>query len=105
MANVLLTGAAGAIGMDLAFSLNQAKVNTYATEADDDNFSLVNKNCKYYKKVFKVPRAGTDNYIHTINKIISDESIDLVIPNPDFEVGFISKIRDQINSPLFFTFR
>ena len=35
MANVLLTGAAGAIGMDLAFSLNQAKVNTYATEADD----------------------------------------------------------------------
>jgi|TARA_B100002052_G_scaffold261512_1_gene255446 predicted ATP-grasp superfamily ATP-dependent carboligase len=101
MANVLLTGAAGAIGMDLAFSLNQAKVNTYATEADDDNFSLVNKNCKYYKKVFKVPRAGSDNYIHTINKIISDESIDLVIPNPDFEVGFISKIRDQINSPLF----
>ena len=71
MANVLLTGAAGAIGMDLAFSLHQAKVNTYATEADDDNFSLVNKNCKYYKKVFKVPRADSDNYIHTINKIIN----------------------------------
>ncbi len=58
MAKVLLTGAAGAIGMDLAFSLNYAKVNVYATEADDDNFSLVKKNCNYYKKVFKVPRAA-----------------------------------------------
>ena len=41
MANVLLTGAAGAIGMDLAFSLNQAKINVFATEADQDNFFLV----------------------------------------------------------------
>ena len=63
MANVLLTGAAGAIGMDLAFSLNQAKVNTYATEADDDNFSLVNKNCKYYKKVFKTDRFRCDSVL------------------------------------------
>ena len=48
MASVLLTGAAGAIGMDLAFSLNQAKINVFATEADQDNFFLVNKSCKYY---------------------------------------------------------
>ena len=40
MANVLLTGAAGAIGMDLAFSLAQAKINVFATEADPDNFNL-----------------------------------------------------------------
>ena len=51
MANVLLTGAAGAIGMDLAFSLNQAKINVFATEADRDNFFLVSKSCKYYKTI------------------------------------------------------
>tara|TARA_B100001121_G_C18604508_1_gene581151 strand:+ start:143 stop:1141 length:999 start_codon:yes stop_codon:yes gene_type:complete len=101
MANVLLTGAAGAIGMDLAFSFYHAKVNVFATEADNDNRSLVSKNCKYYNKVFKAPRAGDDNYIDTINKIISEESIDLVIPNPDVEIGFISKIRENINSSLF----
>ena len=48
MANVLLTGAAGAIGMDLAFSLNQAKINVFATEADRDNFFLVSKSCLLY---------------------------------------------------------
>ena len=101
MANVLLTGAAGAIGMDLAFSLAQAKINVFATEADPDNFSLVNKNCKYYNKVFRAPRAGNENYINRLNEIIIKENIDIVIPNPDFEVGFISKIRNQIKSPLF----
>ena len=101
MANVLLTGAAGAIGMDLAFSLNEAKINVFATEADEDNFFLVSKSCKYYNKVFRAPRAGTDDYISRINEIIVKENIDLIIPNPDFEVGFISKIREQIKSPLF----
>ena len=101
MANVLLTGAAGAIGMDLAFSLNLAKINVFATEADEDNFFLVSKSCKYYNKVFRAPRAGNKDYIHRINEIINQEKIDIVIPNPDFEVGFISKVRDQIKSPLF----
>jgi len=101
MANVLLTGAAGAIAMDLAFSLDLAKINVFATEADEDNFSLVSKNCKYYNKVFRAPRAGNEDYINRINEIIVNENIDLVIPNPDFEVGFISKFREQIKSPLF----
>ena len=101
MANVLLTGAAGAIGMDLAFSLNQAKINVFATEADEDNFFLVSKSCKYYNKVFRAPRAGNKDYLHRINEIIDQEKIDIVIPNPDFEVGFISKVREQIKSPLF----
>tara|TARA_B100001250_G_scaffold407306_1_gene427842 strand:+ start:1605 stop:2600 length:996 start_codon:yes stop_codon:yes gene_type:complete len=101
MANVLLTGAAGAIAMDLAFSLYQAKLNVFATEADEDNFSLVSRNCKYYDNVFRAPRAGSDDYIIRINEIIERENIDLVIPNPDFEVGFISNIREQINSLLF----
>ncbi|OIR19071.1 MAG: hypothetical protein BD935_05550 [Marine Group III euryarchaeote CG-Epi1] len=101
MANVLLTGAAGAIGMDLAFSLNQAKINVFATEADRDNFFLVSKSCKYYNKVFQAPRAGSEEYINRVNEIITKENIDIIIPNPDFEVGFISKIREQIKSPLF----
>ena len=101
MANVLLTGAAGAIGMDLAFSLNQAKINVFATEADRDNFFLVSKSCKYYNKVFQATRAGSEEYINRVNEIITKENIDLIIPNPDFEVGFISKIREQIKSPLF----
>lgn len=101
MANVLVTGAAGAIGMDLAFSLAQAKINVFATESDSDNFSLVSKNCKYYNKVFRAPRAGNDDYLDRLNEIIIKEKIDLVIPNPDFEVSFISKIRNQIKSPLF----
>ena len=101
MANVLLTGAAGAIGMDLAFSLSEAKINVFATEADEDNFSLVSKSCKYYNKVFRATRAGNEDYINRINEIIVKENIDLVIPNPDFEVGFISKVREQIKSPLF----
>ncbi len=101
MANILLTGAAGAIGMDLAFSLNQAKINVFATEADEDNFFLVSKSCKYYDKVFRAPRAGNKDYISRINEIIVRENIDLVIPNPDFEVGFISKVREQIKCPLF----
>ena len=80
MANVLLTGAAGAIGMDLAFSLNQAKINVFATEADRDNFFLVSKSCKYYNKVFQAPRAGSEEYINRINEIITKENIDIVIP-------------------------
>ena len=101
MPNVLLTGAAGAIAMDLAFSLNEAKINVFATEADEDNYSLVSKNCKYYNEVFQVPRAGSEDYVNRINDIIYKKKIDIVIPNPDFEVGFISKIRNQINSSLF----
>ena len=101
MANVLVTGAAGAIGMDLAFSFNQAKINVFGTEADADNFSLVSNNCKYYNNVFLAPRAGSDEYISRINQIVAEESIDLIIPNPDFEVSFISKVRDKIECPLF----
>ena len=76
MANVLLTGAAGAIGMDLAFSFNQAKVNVFGTEADADNFSLVSNKCKYYNNVFLAPRAGSDEYIARINEIVAEENIE-----------------------------
>jgi len=100
MARVLVTGAAGAIGMDVAFSLHSTGEYVVGTEADDDNFLLAKYSCRYYKKVYKTLRAGIDGYKKVINDIISKEGIDIIIPNPDIEVGFISRIRDEIDAKM-----
>jgi predicted ATP-grasp superfamily ATP-dependent carboligase len=97
---VLVTGAAGAIGMDVAFSLNKIGVYTIGTEADKDNFLLVKQSCKYYSNVYKISKAGRKEYKDEINDIISKENIDIVIPNPDSEISFISSIRDEIEADM-----
>ena len=100
MSRVLVTGAAGAIGMDVAFSLNKTGDYVVGTEADKDNFLLAKHSCKYYNKVYKTLRAGTEGYKEVINDIISKEGINIIIPNPDTEVGFISSIRDEIGADM-----
>ncbi len=98
MNKVVVTGAAGAIGMDVAFSLTESGDYVIGVEADKDNFLLVKNSCKYYKKVYRALKSGEDGYKERINEIISEEDIDIVIPNPDSEVGFISSIRDDIRA-------
>ena len=100
MAKVLVTGAAGAIGMDVAFSLCEAGEYVIGTEADKDNYLLAKYSCKYYKKVYKTVRAGSEEYSEVMNDIISKEGIDVIIPNPDVEVGFISSIRDELGAEM-----
>jgi carbamoyl-phosphate synthase large subunit len=48
--------------------------------------------------MFIVPRATSDQYIPAINKIIKENQIDLVHPQPDIEVSIISENREKIET-------
>jgi len=92
---VLVTGAAGAPGVNFIQSLLEAP----------EPFEIVAVDCNRYhlewlnvERRFLVPTCDDPDYIPCLNEIIEREGIDFLHPQPDVEVKVISENRHRIHA-------
>ena len=96
---VLLTGIGGNTAQGVARSLLEYPDEFRIIGVDSDRYNLL-LGLRYVEKAYLVPRAGDEDYIDVLRKIIIKENVDVVIPSPDPEVYVISKYRDELDALL-----
>lgn len=92
---VLVTGIGGNVGQGILRNIIDLKYNIRLIGCDITSFNAGNHLCN---KTFKVPFAYEDDYIETINNIIKECKIDLIIPSTDYETDYLALNRDNIQT-------
>jgi carbamoyl-phosphate synthase large subunit len=90
---VLVTGIGGNVGQGILRNIIASPYNVTLIGCNTVEFSAGNHFCT---KVYLVPFAYEETYIQTINKIVSENNIDLIIPSTDYEVYYLSKNRELL---------
>lgn len=98
MKRILVTGAGGSAASNFIYSLRISSEKFYIVGCDiqPHHLELSDLNKRYI-----VPRVTDPSYIAVLNSIVVKEKIDLVHPQPDPEVFFLSKNRNKIHTRLF----
>lgn len=81
--NVLVTGIGGNVGQGIIRNIQKTGFDISIIGTNTVAFSAGNYLCD---TTYTVPFAGSPNYISTIQQIVTNEKIDLIIPSTDFEV-------------------
>lgn len=84
---VLVTGIGGNVGQGILRNIIDLNYNIYLIGCDVTSFNAGNHLCS---KTFKVPFAYEAEYIVSINNIINEFNVDLIIPSTDLEVHTLS---------------
>jgi biotin carboxylase len=106
MKKVLITGAGGPAGVNVAMSLRDARslrdvpeeIKIYGTDISAYHAEFARP---FVDDIFLVPRYNKPNYIDELNKIIDKLGIDFVHPQPDVEVSALSENREKLHAKLF----
>jgi carbamoyl-phosphate synthase large subunit len=98
MKRILVTGAAGPASVNFIKSLRASDEEFYIVGVDMNKYRL---ELPDVDKRYLVPSHKDPAYIDIINKITEKENIDLVHPQPDTEVKFISDNRDKFKAKVF----
>jgi biotin carboxylase len=100
MKKILITGAGGPAGVNFLKSLKlvNQRMALYGTDINVYHLQFAKS---LTEKMFLVPRATSEQYIPTINKIIKEYHIEMVHPQPDIEVSVISENREKIDAITF----
>ena len=99
MKRILVTGAGGPAGVNFTLSLKlvgRREVYIVGAEANKYHIHMAKAD-----KVYLTPKAEEKRYIDTINRIIAEEDVELVYPQPDIEVQVISENREKISAKVF----
>ena len=98
MKKILVTGAGGSAASNFIHSLRIAPEKFYIVGCDiqPHHLELSNVNKRYI-----VPKVTDPSYLIVINQIINKEKIDIIHPQPDPEVFFLSKNRDKLNATFY----
>ncbi|WP_216212927.1 ATP-grasp domain-containing protein [Amycolatopsis aidingensis] len=98
MARILITGAGGSAAFNFrdALALAPAGYEVVGTDVKRYHLELMELSAKYL-----VPPVSDSGYVDAINRVIEDERIEFVHPQPDVEVGFLAEHRDKIQAPVF----
>lgn len=86
--NVLVTGIGGNVGQGIIRNIRNYSSDIRIIGCNVEDFSAGNHLCDGF---YKVPFAYHENYISTINQIILQENIHLIIPSTDYEAYYLSK--------------
>jgi carbamoylphosphate synthase large subunit len=95
---VLIQGAGGGGGNNLIRSLRRSGLRLRILGSNCHRHVVLKSSAD---QTFLLPHCTENNYIETLNKLISNEKIDLIIPNNDSEVATVSRFRDQIYAQVF----
>jgi len=98
MRRILVTGAGGPASRNFIESLKMNDFDIYIVGIDINKYHLA---CVDVNKRYLVPSFDSENYIHTINKIIKKENIHLIHAQPDVEVEFIATHKNDIKANTF----
>lgn len=92
---VLVTGIGGNVGQGILRNIRDLQYNIKLIGCDISSFNAGNHLCDM---TFKVPYAYEDDYLQSINNIIKECKVDLVIPSTDFEVFYLGLNRNEIKT-------
>lgn len=101
MKSILVTGAGGSAGHNVCWSLRVSKDgrSLVLTGSDVDRASLELNMWLDYS--FHLPAAHERGYVAALNKVIQNEKVELVMPQPDPEVDRVSAERTRIRAKVF----
>jgi carbamoyl-phosphate synthase large subunit len=101
MRSVLVTGAGGSAGNNVCWSLRVSNDgrNIFLDGTDVDKTSVELN--RWIDRAYILPSATSPRYVSRLNQVIKKDSVEMVFPQPDSEVGRISKDRDQIRAYMF----
>lgn len=90
---ILITGVGGPAGINFAKELSKIKeIKLIGANAEKETIGK-----KFLQKFYTLPFASKLNFIEELNKIISNEKIDLLIPLVDEELVVVSQHIKNIN--------
>ncbi|SFQ44743.1 carbamoyl-phosphate synthase large subunit [Amycolatopsis arida] len=98
MPRILITGAGGSAAFNFrdALSLAPHRYEVVGTDVRPYHLELIDLAARYL-----VPPVTDPGYVDAVNRVIAEERIDFVHPQPDVEVGFLAEHRDRIEAPTF----
>ena len=98
MKRILVTGCGGAAAANFVASLRAADEDFFIVGTDSNKFhlELADADARYI-----LPRALEPTYLEKLNEIIEKEKVEFVHPQPDPEVLFLSRNREQVKTRLF----
>jgi carbamoyl-phosphate synthase large subunit len=94
---VLITGTGGNVGQGVLRNIQSLHFNIRVVGTDIAAFTAGNHLCD---ATYTIPYAYDENYIPTIQKIVSDEKVDLIIPTTDYEMYYLALHREHINATI-----
>lgn len=99
--SVLVTGAGGSAGHNVCWGIRVGKTgpSILLTGTDSDRTSLELN--LWLDKAYHLPRATDREYVAALNRVIEKQKIEALFPQPDSEVGIVSKERARIRTRLF----
>ena len=92
---VLVTGIGGNVGQGILRNIISLNLPIRLIGIDVSSFTAGNHLCD---NTYLVPYSYTENYIPTIQTIIAEEKVDLIIPSTDYEVYYLSKNKEKLNA-------
>jgi len=99
--SILVTGAGGSAGNNVCWSLRVSKdgkkILLDGTDVDKTSIELNG----WIDGAYILPSATSPRYVSRLNQVIKKDSVEMVFPQPDSEVGRISRDRDQVRASLF----
>jgi len=102
MKRIIVTGAGGPAASNFIKSLRMAPEKFYIIGIDINHYHL---ELSDVEKTYIVPPISSPNYLKILNWLIKKEKIELVHPQPDPEVAFLSENREKINAKMFLPFK
>ncbi len=100
---VLLTSVGTSTARSIAVSIRRSerlKERVKLVGIDSDKYRLALA-LKYISRAYLLPKAADENYIDSLNDVVSKEGVDLIIPSTDMEVLVISKFKGELKTKVF----
>lgn len=98
MKKIIVTGSGGAAAANFIASLRSADEDFFIIGTDTNRYhlELADVDARY-----SLPSTSKPDYLEKLNEIIIKEKVELVHPQPDTEVLFLSRNREQVKTRLF----
>jgi len=101
MRSILVTGAGGSAGNNVCWSLRVSKdgkkILLDGTDVDRTSIELNG----WIDRAYILPSATSPRYVSRLNQVIKKDNVEMVLPQPDSEVGRISMDRNQVRASVF----
>ena len=101
MQRVLVTGAGGSAGNNVCWSLRVCKEGKRLVLSGTDSDKTSIELNGWIDNAYELPPASSSRYLLRLNEIVQEDKIELVFPQPDSEVGRLSKDRSRISARMF----
>src|SRR5260370_32944063 len=101
MRSILVTGAGGSAGNNVCWSLRVSndgkKIVLDGTDVDRTSIELNG----WIDRAYQLPPANSPRYLPRLNQVVKKDKVEMIFPQPDSEVGRLSKDRDQVHAAMF----